>query len=158
MFMARVTEQAGHSPADDGNPAGQLWPAIVGAMLAEVRHGATQQQAHGFFTAVGLRIAALLPMDGIEDLDALTQRVNVLWAQLGWGGVAMTMVEDGIDLHHGGVPHMPSIGDDGQWLSAVGSILEGAYDGWFRSLGSGAHFRTRVIRQSDDGFDLRHAA
>lgn len=152
MFISRILEEADHPI---GTPF--LWSAIVGAAIAEVRSGATEEQARGFFHALGQRIAGLMPVDDIEDLEALSHRVNRLWAELGWGGVTILLGEGGVDLHHAGVPVMPAHGDEGHWPSAAGAILEGAYDRWFRALGSHANLHTRVVHQADGQYDLRHA-
>lgn len=157
MFMARKITAGSDPFTREAILVPQIWPAIAHAMVAEVRSGATEEQAHGFFSALGQRIAAMMPVDDIEDINALSERVNLLWSQLGWGHVSMALNDDGVDLRHDGVPHMPSIGDDDQWLSAAGPLLAGAYDSWFRTLGSNPKLRTHVIHQADGSFEFRHA-
>jgi hypothetical protein len=158
MFMARMLEQADSPQSNGALPVPQIWSAIAIAAIAEVRGGANDEQARGFFRALGQRIATALPVDDVEDLATLCEQVNLLWADLGWGVVSMAVGEDGIDLHHDGMPHAPSLADDGAWLWAAGPMLEGAYDHWFRALGSHAKLRTRVVSHTDGVFDLRHAA
>lgn len=158
MFVQRIASDAGAVPASTANLAPAAWPAIVNAMIAEVSATASEEQAQGFFRTLGQHIAATVRVDDIENLDTLSDRVNSLWDQLGLGHAAMALSESGIDVHHDGVPAMPpAIGDNNLWLSAIGPLLEGAYDCWFRAMGSGIRLRTRVVHRADGIFDLRHA-
>jgi hypothetical protein len=148
MFIERIVE---------GTPTGlRGWPALVGAMVAEVRSGATEDQARGFFNTVGERLARMAPMDDVEDADVLRDRINALWSTIDFGRVAFRFDDQGIDIHHEGLPHVLGTEDDGLWTAVLGQILEGAYGAWFRSLGSGSHLHTRVTGWTDQGVDLRH--
>lgn len=157
MFIARVMKEADAPFSEEAALVPHIWSALTSAMMAEVHSGATGEQARKFFGALGERIAAMQPVDDIEDLNMLCERINLLWAHLGWGTVDMTLNDGGIDLRHEDVPAMPASLDDGHWWPAVGAILEGAYDHWFRCLGSCAKLHTRVIQQTEGDFELRHA-
>lgn len=157
MFIARIDPKHAEPATAADAPTVETWLPLLTAIIAEVGTSATEDQVHGFFHAVGSRIAALAPVDDIEDADALVDRINALWARLGWGSAAMLIDDAGIDIHHHGVPHMPEGRDDKAWMAAIGPLLQGAYESWFRSMGSGPALRTRVIGQSEDVVELRHA-
>ena len=158
MFMTRIENEGGAASSQDASSNALLWPALVTAMIAEVQEGATSEQAQGLFRSLGGRIAVMISIEDIRSLDSLCDHINILWAQLGFGHVAMTLDDAGIDLRHSGVPHMPSPTDDGAWSAMIAPVLEGAYDVWFRAMGSSTKLRTRLVKQDEDCITLRHAA
>ena len=157
MFIARIDPKQAELATAADSATLDPWSPLLGAIIGEVGGSATEAQVRGFFQAVGQRIAARAPVDDIEDADALLDRINALWSALGWGVAAMTVDDDGIDIQHRDLPHMANPGDDRQWMAAVGPLLEGAYESWFRSMGSGPALHTRVTGQSGDLIELRHA-
>lgn len=156
MFLAKIEPKGAVPVAAAHGPEAQGWPAVVDAMIAEIRAGATEDQARGFFAAVGHRIADLAPMSDVVDAATLSDRINALWATLGWGSVTLQLDDEGIDLQHRGTPAMLGADAEARWSPAVAALLEGAYDGWFRALGSGPNLRTRVINRNGDVIELRH--
>jgi hypothetical protein len=156
MFVSRIKSGFDEPAAANGTPPLRSWPTFVAAMIGEVHAGATPEQARGFFNAVGRRIAALAPVEDIEDTSALIDRINALWAAMGWGSVSLSFDDEGIDILHEQIPRALGHEDGGLWMANMGHVLEGAYDSWFRSLGSGRHLRTRVTEQSADKLELRH--
>ncbi len=129
---------------------------LVAMIASEVFATATPAQAENFFTAVGRRIAAFVPVDDIADIAALEVRVNRLWQALHWGGARLDMGVDGIAIHHHGMPAGLENDLDGRWPAMAEAVLRGAYDSWFRTLGSGASLRTTVVCWSQDVMELRH--
>lgn len=158
MFMTRIAKEAEPASAHDTAPLPQIWLALSAMMVAEVHDGATPEQANGLFRSLGGRLAALISIDDVRSLDGLCDQINGLWANLGLGHVAMTLDDEGVGLTHGGVPHMPPPGDDDLWSMMVGPLLEGAYDSWFRAMGSNTKLRTRLVKQNEGCIELRHAA
>lgn len=129
---------------------------LLAALLAEIADASSEEQAAGFFGAVGARIAALMSLDGIEDADELTARINGLWDALGWGQVALDFDDNGIDIHHRDLPALLADDRAPLWHRAAPAVLAGAYHAWFRALGSGVHLSTRVLRVSPQQIALRH--
>lgn len=158
MFMSRIEKQADALSVESTSSFPQIWPVLAAMMMVEVQDGATPEQAHGLFHSLGGRIAALISVDDVHSLDDLCDQINQLWTDLGFGHVAMALDDEGINLKHSGVPHMPSPGDDGLWSTMIGPLLEGAYDSWFRVMGSSTKLRTRLVNQSEGCIELRHAA
>lgn len=129
---------------------------LLAAMIGEVQDGADDEQLQGFFHAVGGRIAAMLSLSDFDDLDEIVGQINGFWSALGWGGAIIELDDEGIDVHHSGMP----TGLDGTahagWSKVAPFILEGVYESWFRSLGSGANLTTRLLKVSPERIDLRH--
>ena len=137
-----------------GDPKGLALPVAMTA--AEIRSAATPAQAHGFYLSVGRRLAAAEPMNDAGDLNLLAARANRLWAALDWGHVAFFMEEEGIVIRHQGLP--PALDGDveGLWSDVISAVLEGAYDSWFRALGSGDTLVTRRVDFNGGTLDLWH--
>ncbi|WP_257558332.1 cellulose biosynthesis protein BcsD [Sphingobium sp. CFD-2] len=143
-------------PAQD-NMAGAKGLALLMALtLAEVQASASLEQARGFYLAVGRRLAALEPVDHVADLSALGVRLNTLWTALDWGRVIFCMEDEGIAIRHEGLPERIDMDEDGSWPEPLGTVLEGAYDSWFRALGSGEALRTSRVALSGGTLDLWH--
>ncbi len=138
------------------NGSTHAWAALLTAMISEVDEGATDEQLQGFFHAVGGRIAAMRPLADLEDLDDIVGQINLFWSGMGWGSVILELDDEGIDIHHSGMP----AGLDGNprdgWAKVAPLLLEGVYESWFRSLGSGPTLTTHVQRISADRIELRH--
>ena len=129
---------------------------LMSLMIDEIFATASQDQAHGFFRAIGRRLSTLSPVVDREDIGVLAQVMNRLWTEIGWGHVTLQLKVDGIDIAHSGYPPQLTGSDPALWQKAAAAILEGAYDSWFRSVGGGSSLRTFVLSQSSDRIELRH--
>jgi len=156
MFMGRIEAETrdGRGSADQV-PARSL-PVLIGALIAEIIDEANEDQWAGFFQATGGRLAAQLSLERIEDARDLVHEINGLWHTLGWGDVSLEFDDEGVDIFHNNLPRSLGSDDDGGWVKVAPHILVGAYEGWFRSLGSGSHLRTKILRQTADLVQLRH--
>jgi len=137
-------------------PLLRSYPALLVAMIAEVSESATEEQRDGFFAAIGARIAAMTSVADIEDGELLGRRMNDLWDALGWGDVRLEFHDEGIDILHRNLPTSIDRNDEGLWTQVAPAILTGAYETWFRSLGSGPNLTTRILRQGAGFVELRH--
>lgn len=129
---------------------------FASVLLAEIAEAASEDQLRAFFGAVGRRIAALQPAEGIRKLDAMVDNVNALWTRLGWGQAEFELDDDGIDIHHVGLPASLDGDDTAIWARTAPFVLEGAYDMWFRQMGSTARLRTSILRSEGGLVELRH--
>jgi hypothetical protein len=129
---------------------------FLGGIVAEVSAGATAGQRRAFFRAVGARIAASHPLVGVSDLTGLTVSVNTLWAEYGCGQVSFALADDGILITHTNLLQniSPILGEETE--QTLSPLLEGAYDAWLRSLGSGAALTTRTLWWSNTEARLKH--
>ena len=140
--------------ATAASPQGQAVLAAVTA--AEIFASAPPAQARGFYAAVGHRLAAHVDVGLVFDVDALVARINRFWSAMGWGEASLELGDDAIFIRHRGLPEGLDVDVGGHWPTMAAAILEGAYDAWFRALGSDAQLRTRVMEWRDGVVQLRH--
>ena len=138
---------------------------FAAALTAEAFDAVPEEQARGFFLSVGGRIAGFETLDGVNDVSGLSARVNAFWLALGWGEADFAVGSDAIIVRHRDGPSLlplPDASGDGakadaakHWRVALGAVLEGAYDSWFRMLGSGPTLVT-VAEWKSETLELRH--
>jgi hypothetical protein len=149
-LMARARERA-------SAPAREFGLAVLTAMTAaEVFAEASPEAARGFYVAVGRRIAGLVDLAQVHDLDTLGERVNALWSACGCGHARFTPSDTGIRIIHQGAPMSLHGDDDHCWARLFPAMVEGAYDAWFRELGSAPSLTTRILRHAGDVIELHH--
>jgi hypothetical protein len=124
-------------------------------MAAEVCEGVPPAQAHGFFVAIGRRMAAIEPLEGVNDASVLAARINAFWHALDWGGIELSLGNEAIVVRHGDLPNKIAPDPQGHWHRMLLGVLEGAYDSWFRVLGSGPALTT-TAEWKGDTVELRH--
>lgn len=125
------------------------------SMAAEVCEGIPAAQAHGFFLAIGRRMAELEPLEGVNDSSVLAARINTFWQALDWGEIELTVGKDAIVVQHRDLPNKIAPDPQGHWAAMLLGVLEGAYDCWFRVLGSGPVLKT-TAEWKGDTLELRH--
>jgi len=131
--------------------------AVLAALTAaEIYSEAGPAQAFGFYCAIGRRLAALVDLHDVRDLDGLTDRINSLWVLCGYGQTRIQRAETGIRVLHRAAPATIEGDHAGHWATLFPALLEGAYDAWFRQLGSGPALSTRIVRQDGDLIELHH--
>jgi hypothetical protein len=128
---------------------------LAAALVAELAEVVPAAQRRGFYLAVGRRMAAAEALDGVEDLAQLAARVNAFWRASGWGEAEIAVDRDGIVVLHHNPPSPAGDTPVGPWLGMLIAVLEGAYDAWFRRLGSGPTLQTRAEWKGDT-IELRH--
>lgn len=122
---------------------------------AEVGEAVPEDQAHGFYVAIGRRMAALEPLEGVNDASVLCARINAFWQTLGWGEIELTLGREAISVRHRDLPIAIVPDRAGLWSRMLQGVLEGAYDSWFRVLGSGPVLKT-TAEWKGDVLELRH--
>jgi hypothetical protein len=125
------------------------------SVAAEVSDGVPPEQAHGFFLAIGRRMAELEPLEGVNDASVLAARINAFWLALDWGEIELAVGKDAIVVRHRDLPNRIAPDENGDWAAMLLGVLEGAYDSWFRVLGSGPALRT-TAKWEGDTLELRH--
>jgi hypothetical protein len=140
-----------------GAPAREYGLAVLTAMTAaEVYAEARPAAAHGFYSAIGRRLATLVDLSDVHDIEGLADRINRLWSACGCGQARLQAVDTGIKITHRGAPAAIEGDHAGYWAQLFPAILEGAYDAWFRQLGSGQALSTRILHQEGDVIELHH--
>ncbi|WP_206241790.1 cellulose biosynthesis protein BcsD [Novosphingobium terrae] len=145
-------------PVKAPDPSAYGRALLATLVMSEVFDAALPAQAQGFYRAVGKRLAAHHPIPHMQDLRELQRAANAVWEQLGLGHADITLEVQGVVIRQMGFP--PAIEGDkvNHWGTALPALLEGAYDGWLRSLGSPEALVTRVTAQSADRIEIRHGA
>jgi hypothetical protein len=133
-------------------PSYSLLAAEFGAELASV---VPEAQRRGFYLAVGRRMAGAETLDGVDDAAALGWRVNAFWQAIGWGDAEVSLDRDAILVRHGNPPPVPEGTPADIWTNMIITVLEGAYDSWFRRLGSGPSLHTSAEWKGNT-VELRH--
>jgi len=129
---------------------------LLAGVAAEVSATAPRAQQQAFFRAIGARIASTHPIEPVDDLGALATVVNRVWLDHGFGHVRFDMAEDGILITHvGAARNLISVLGQGT-EPMVRPILEGVYDAWLRTLGSGNAVSTWTIGWNDSEVRLKH--
>ena len=128
---------------------------MVMTIAAEIFESAPAAQAHGFFVTVGRRMAQLEPLDGVSDASVVAERINAFWQALNWGEIELTLGEDAIIVRHWDLPNKLTPDPQVHWAKMLLGVLEGAYDSWFRSMGSGPALQTTAAWKGDT-IELRH--
>lgn len=128
---------------------------LAAALVAELAEAVPSAQGRGFYLAVGRRMAAAEALEGVENLAQVAARVNAFWRATGWGEAEVVMDRDAIVVVHHNPPSPQGETPVGPWLGMLIAVMEGAYDAWFRRLGSGPTLQTRA-EWKGDAIELRH--
>ena len=131
--------------------------AILGRLLlGEIAASGTAEQRRGMLIAIGRRVASLMLLGEKNDLAAVEERINGLWAALRWGSVGFEIDDSGIDIVHRGLPtpHQDQLQD---WQDLLSPVLEGAYAAWFGQISEGArNLHTRMTGSKAGQVEFRH--
>ena len=134
-------------------PAGASF--LVAMIARELASAATEDQSHGFYVAVGKRIADVVPLDDVEDLGTMTARINALWATLGWGSAVVTVEDSAIVVRQDGLYPETEAEIADPWKALLPPLMEGTYDSWFRMMGSSQALAT-TAEWKEQTLEIRH--
>lgn len=134
-------------------PAGASF--LVAMIARELASAATPEQSHGFYAAVGKRIASVVPLDDVEDLGTMTTRINALWATLSWGSAVVTVEDSAIVVRHNGLYPETESEIAEPWHDLLPPLMEGTYDSWFRMMGSSRALNTTAHWEGHT-LEIRH--
>ncbi|MDF0489602.1 hypothetical protein PX554_15820 [Sphingomonas sp. H39-1-10] len=130
---------------------------LLELLLTEVRETAQPDEELAFLHSVGFQLAARYPLQSSGSLEAVEAELNDLFQHLGLGTVRLSVTKDGIHIRHRLLP-VDGLEQDGAWRGALPRILQGAYDAWLRSLGSGPKLHTTIVSSDGFTFEFRHGA
>lgn len=130
---------------------------LAGSLADAVGAAGMTDAAHALYASAGRRMAAAVPLAGVRDVAGFGAAINAFWRSLDWGEAEIVVEPGAFVLRHRHPPRtLP--GDGGAcWPDMLLALLEGAYDGWFRALGSGPALRTRA-RWCGEIAEIRHGA
>lgn len=162
MRLAYNSSDPNVSLVDDMPPAGDPADrglALIGTLaMGEVLAAASAAQARGFYRSVGVRLAQAHPIPPMRDLRELEGAVNTIWAMLGLGYATISLDAQGVLIRHQDMPTAIEGDAENNWARVAPSLLEGAYDGWLRAMGSPEALVTRIQSDTDFGIEIRHGA
>jgi cellulose synthase subunit D len=117
------------------------WVHFLAAMFAEFEERVDEAEADQFLTAIGFKMALLLPLRRCDSLEEVEEDINNVLEGIDWGWVRLR--EDGsfIAITHGAYPVVPQDESRRSWLVP---ILEGLYAGWLGHQGGEAAFTARL--------------
>jgi hypothetical protein len=135
------------------------WRFFVRALADEVDSLAAPGERDDMLRGMGRRMARMMPLAHVDQLDALEIEMNDALGDIGWGHVQLQLngEERALMIRHSGLPRVGSLGTPaGTWLA---SLLEGLYEGWFaQQPGSQASLvARRVLANEGDVVLLRFA-
>jgi len=130
---------------------------LLELLLAEVRETAQPDEELAFHHSIGFQLAARYPLQPTGNLEAVEAELNDVFQQLGLGTVRLSVAKDGIHIRHRLLP-VDGLEQDGAWRAVLPRVLQGAYDAWLRSLGSGPKLHTTIVSNDGFTFEFRHGA
>jgi Cellulose synthase subunit D len=143
-------------PAIPDDPAPTMpplqWRGFLRALAAEIDGSAGRAAREAMLHSVGVRMAQMLPLPGVESIDALQIEMNEALAAIGWGSVVLELSEPSryLTLTHTGLPRIGAAGEPpGTWLAAC---LVGLYETWITCQpGGSAGLKARLQSASSSG-------
>jgi hypothetical protein len=128
---------------------------LLNLFLDEVRANATEEEELAFYRETGLRMAKRYPISGHGDAAVLERDLNLIFEETGFGSAQVSVADDALHIRHM-MPPLSDLGGDQPWRFVFSALLEGAYDAWLRSLGSGPRLHTTISSAHDDVIEFRH--
>lgn len=131
------------------------WLSILRAMALEMPAYADPASLRQLFFSIGQRMArdAAAHFEQVQTIDEFEQALNDFWTRLNWGWVALSEIEDGIEIDHQAAPLAEAFGEDAlEW--SVG-LLEGYYQTVFAVLGADEQMVVRSAGSDAGGMNLR---
>ena len=130
------------------------WRTFMRGLAVELEAQVGPDVSRSVLHGIGRRMAGLLPLVGVDLLEALQTEINVVLAGIGWGHAQLSLLEAErcVAIVHTGLPRVSSAGDPpGTWL---GPLVEGLYEGWMgHQPGADSAFRARIGEYARSGED-----
>jgi hypothetical protein len=139
------------------NPADPREALLLGLFIDEIQANASEEEQIAFYRAVGTHLAKRFPVKGEGDAHVLERELNAVFQRLGFGRAEISVAEDALYIRHhlaagaGAIPEREE-----PWQLILPLVLEGAYDAWLRTLGSGPRLHTTMSFADHDTLEYRH--
>ena len=131
------------------------WRGFLEALAGEFTDQLDRDELRQLMERVGLRFAAAHPLGPCESTDDLTNALNARWRDMQWGYAELSDEHEFLRIVHYAAP-LRALGNDHlAWSSA---FLQGAYQGWFDSVGAtGLRVAQDIAPTDDSRIELRVA-
>ncbi|MCA8142930.1 MULTISPECIES: cellulose biosynthesis protein BcsD [Burkholderia cepacia complex] len=131
------------------------WRGFLEALAGEFSDQLDQDELRQLMARVGVRFAAAHPLGPCESTDDLTNALNSRWREMEWGYAELSDEQAFLRIVHYAAP-LRALGAGHLGWSAA--FLQGAYQGWFDSVGAaGLRVTQDVVPQDDARIELRIA-
>ena len=127
--------------------ASRQWKQFLAALAAEFGEQLADADLRAMMQRVGARFAAQLPLPRCDTVPQMQQAMSDLWMSCDWGWVELHENADHLAIRHFCSPLRAAFGE--QHLRWTPAFLEGAYQQWFHSMGSGSTLRVQQSTQAD---------
>lgn len=127
---------------------------LLELFLEEIRFNASEEEEVAFLRAIGVRLARRFPLSGQGEADALEQDCNAVFFALGLGTTQIRVTEDALTIRHCLDRRRADM--ETSLATVWPALLEGAYDTWLRTLGSGPRLHTSIVSIADNAIEFRH--
>lgn len=131
------------------------WLPVLAALAEVLAESASERELHTVFRETGLRMAARVT-DELPEVDTLAELEDVLnddWLVRRWGWVEFEERSNCVEICHHAAPLAVAFGESA--LSWSCGLLEGFYEGVFRTLGAGGGLGVRAESSDAGGQVLR---
>jgi len=123
------------------------WRDVLGAFASELADTLDVESLRELMRRVGARFAARFDLGQCDTIADLERALTQVWLRTDWG---WTQIEDNgetLTIHHHCAPLRTALGESADAWSP--GFLEGAYQHWFRALGSSEALALTQVTQID---------
>jgi hypothetical protein len=132
------------------------WRVFIAALASELFENFRPEEASGFFRALGVRMAAQLPLERLETLQQLESAINAALDQIAWGQAHFIIAGEDVVIRHVCFPDLPA--DDAarpMWIRGFSAALEGLYGEWLRAQEAPAQMKAQFLGEKPSTLELR---
>lgn len=126
--------------------AGRQWGGFLDALASELADYLGASDWSAFIPRSGIRFAMERPLPACETLEDMQSAMNRVWAELDWGWVTLQEHPRFLSIEHYCAPLDPAASHEHAGLLA--GFLQGVYQHWFQTLGSGSTLRVRQAEEA----------
>ncbi|RQS05931.1 cellulose biosynthesis protein BcsD [Burkholderia sp. Bp8998] len=131
------------------------WRGFLEALAGEFADQLDRDELRQLMSRVGMRFAAAHPLGPCESTDDLANALNARWRDAQWGYAELSDEHEFLRIVHYAAPLRALGAGHLAWSSA---FLQGAYQGWFDSVGAaGLRVVQDAVPQDDSRIELRIA-
>ncbi len=126
---------------------------ILFGLARELYENFSPEEARGFLSQIGARIARDIAIPAVSTIDELEAEINVALAELDWGYLVIAVEEHAVVMRQYAFPgHVMSEEGAPAWRRAFAAILEGVYTAWMHRQGGSTALYVKVT--NDTGADV----
>lgn len=128
------------------------WRDFLSALGGELFENFPEEEATGFFRALGRRLGRQLAQPKLATLQELEAAMNERLDEMRWGEVSLTLVDRDIHIRHRHLPELP-LANPGHahWRQGMLAVLEGLYTVWLQAQGASSDLQAEFQNGSSSG-------